>query len=100
MAKKSMKEAASAGFSVIDAIATGNTANTQDTQYTEDTPKKKGNHSKYEGIPCSRINLKIPTELKEWVQEAAYEASNAKHTVSITEYICNLIKADKEQHKK
>jgi hypothetical protein len=98
MAKKSMKDAATSGLSVIDTIATGNTQSTESASSAQYA--KGGNHSKYDGIPTCRMNLQLPIELKEWVQEAAYLESNAKHTVSMTEYICNLIAADKKKHKK
>lgn len=46
-----------------------------------------------------RLNLKIPAEIKEYLQVRAYEESSAKHTVSLTEYLCDLVRADMEKHK-
>ena len=59
----------------------------QDVQATEDAPRME------------RLNLKIPAEIKEYLQVRAYEESSAKHTVSLTEYLCDLVRADMEKHK-
>lgn len=53
-----------------------------------------------EGAPKKeRLNLAIPTEIKNYLYAAAYRESNEKHTVSVTEYICRLVTADMEKHK-
>ena len=102
MTKKSMKAAAAAGTSVFDQIASGNVQDTQDVkdvqnvQNAKDT--KKGRPPK-NTEPMERLNLKIPAELKEYLQAAAYRESSPKRTVSLTEYLCSLIRADMEQHK-
>lgn len=97
MAKKSMKDAATSGLSVIDTIATGNTQSTEDVSRTYDAYYAKGVK---DTKPTTRINIQMPTELHAWCKKAAYLQSNEYHTVSVTEYIVNLIKADKEKNDK
>ena len=65
-----------------------NTQDTQDTQNTKDTKKQE----------YYRFNLKMPMEYKEYLQEAAYKASSPGNMVTITEYICSLIKDDMDKH--
>ena len=93
MAKK-LKGAAAASADIFDTIARGNTADTidtEDTQDTQDTPKA----AKPEYY---RFNLKMPLEYKEYLQAAAYRASSPEKTVTITEYICELVRADMEKN--
>ena len=93
MAKK-LKGAAAASADIFDTIARGNTtdtADTTDTQDTQDTPKA----AKPEYY---RFNLKMPLEYKEYLQAAAYRASSPEKTVTITEYICELVRADMEKN--
>lgn len=93
MAKK-LKGAAAASADIFDTIARGNTADTvdtTDTQDTQDTPKA----AKPEYY---RFNLKMPLEYKDYLQAAAYRASSPTKTVTITEYICELVKADMEKN--
>ena len=107
MAKKSIKEAAAAGTSVFDQIARGNitdTQNTQDTQdtetalYTQDT--KSTLDVNKEGVPLARLNLKIPAELKEYLTVAAAKASiKQRRNISLTEYLCQVVREDMERHK-
>lgn len=47
----------------------------------------------------SRLNLKIPTDIKEYLQAAAYFNSTPQHTVSLTEYLCELVRRDMGEHK-
>ena len=91
MAKK-LKGAVAASADIFDTIARGNTADTTDTQDTQDTPKA----AKPEYY---RFNLKMPLEYKDYLQAAAYRASSPTKTVTITEYICELVRADMERHK-
>ena len=86
MAKK-LKGAAAASADIFDTIARGNTTDTQDTQ---DTRKAKPEYY--------RFNLKMPIEYKEYLQAAAYRASSPEKTVTITEYICDLVRADMEKN--
>ena len=93
MAKK-LKGAAAASADIFETIARGNTADTvdtTDTQDTQDTPKA----AKPEYY---RFNLKMPLEYKEYLQAAAYRASSPTKTVTITEYICELVRADMEKN--
>jgi hypothetical protein len=109
MPKKSLKDAAQAGTSVFDTIAAGG------GQYVQDVPDVKdvktvpaaqdagkpgrGRPKKTDGPELVRLNLKIPVEIKEYLQEAAYLASNPRKIVSLTEYLCDLVRADMEKHK-
>ena len=102
---KTMKGAAADSASLLDTI-TG-AQNTQNTPYTQivkgaqNAPAEK----KKAGRPVTvenpaRINLKLPTELKEYLSVAAAKASIAqKKTVSVTGYICDLIREDMERNK-
>ena len=94
MAKK-LKGAAAASADIFDTIARGNTADTTDTQDTQDTQRTpKAPKPEY-----YRFNLKMPLEYKDYLQAAAYRASSPTKTVTITEYICELVRADMERHK-
>lgn len=121
MAKKSIKEAAAAGTSVFDQIARGNTTGAQeiqitgsakqepqkanlyiqeaqDTQDTQDT--KSTLDVNKEGVPLARLNLKIPAELKEYLTVAAAKASiKQRRNISLTEYLCQVVREDMERHK-
>ena len=46
-----------------------------------------------------RVNFVIPSYIKDYLQAAAYRASDEKHIVSMTEYLCDLIVADMETNK-
>ena len=88
---KNLKGAAAASADIFDTIARGNTADTVDTTDTHDTPKTA--KPKY-----YRFNLKMPLEYKDYLQAAAYRASSPTKTVTITEYICELVRADMEKN--
>lgn len=90
MAKK-LKGAAAASADIFDTIARGNTADTIDTEDTQDT--QKAPKPEY-----YRFNLKMPLEYKDYLQAAAYRASSPTKTVTITEYICELVRADMEKN--
>ena len=96
MAKK-LKGAAAASADIFDTIARGNTADTidtEDTQGTQDTQStQKAPKPEY-----YRFNLKMPLEYKDYLQAAAYRASSPTKTVTITEYICELVRADMEKN--
>ena len=93
MAKK-LKGAAAASADIFDTIARGNTTDTADTQDTQDTQRtQKAPKPEY-----YRFNLKMPLEYKEYLQAAAYRASSPEKTVTITEYICELVRADMEKN--
>lgn len=111
MSKKSIKEAATAGTSVFNQLASGNIAeNLQDIQGVPDVKPVKDTkdtkHVKYNrdtdkhGIPLERLNLKIPTSIKEYLTIAAAKESIARRcNVSVTTYLVELIKKDMELHK-
>lgn len=94
MAKKNIKALATDGASVFNQIADGNAKDVQSVQDVQNTQGAQDVDKK----PAVRLNLKIPAEIKEYLQAAAYRESNAKHTVSITEYLCNLVRADMEKN--
>ena len=88
---KNLKGAAAASADIFDTITRGNTADTVDTTDTQDTPKTP--KPEY-----YRFNLKMPLEYKDYLQAAAYRASSPTKTVTITEYICELVRADMEKN--
>lgn len=100
MAKKSMKEAATAGTSVFDQIASGNVQhaeNVTDVQDVQNVQNVKDVNKK--GEPLERLNLKIPAEIKEYLTVAAAKASiEQRRNISLTEYLCDLVRADKEKN--
>ena len=105
MARKSMKDAAMAGTSVFDQIARG-TSNTQDTnnvQYVQNVSGVSNAETEQDvnkdGIPITRLNLKIPVELREYLTIAAARTSiEQRRTVSLTEYLCMLVREDMKKH--
>lgn len=98
--RPSIKEAATAGTAVIEQITRGNTENVQDVQDVQDArhaqkkPKKEEKPGKVELV---RLNLKIPADIKEYLQEAAYRESSPQKTVSLTEYLCDIVRADRQK---
>ena len=97
MAKK-LKGAAAASADIFDTIARGNTADTIDTEGTQDTQDIQSTPKALKP-EYYRFNLKMPLEYKDYLQAAAYRASSPTKTVTITEYICELVRADMERHK-
>lgn len=93
MAKK-LKGAAAASADIFDTIARGNTTDTADTQDIQDTRNTRNTQKPV----YYRFNLKMPLEYKEYLQAAAYRASSPEKTVTITEYICELVRADMEKN--
>lgn len=94
---KQFKDAAAAARPVYSTII-GAAQGTQDTESVKDVQGvKAGRNAKYTG-PMERLNLKIPAELKAYLQAAAYKASSPTRTVSPTEYLCKLLKEDMERH--
>lgn len=96
MAKK-LKGAAAASADIFDTIARGNTADTVDTTDTQDTQDTQST-PKAPKPEYYRFNLKMPLEYKDYLQAAAYRASSPTKTVTITEYICELVRADMEKN--
>lgn len=95
-AKKSMKEAATAGTSVFDQIASGNVQhveNVTDVQDVQNVQNAKDVNKK--GEPLERLNLKIPAEIKEYLTVAAAKASIAqRRNISLTEYLIQIVRED------
>ena len=96
MAKK-LKGAAAASADIFDTIARGNTADTVDTADTQDTQDTQS-APKAPKPEYYRFNLKMPLEYKDYLQAAAYRASSPKKIITITEYICELVRADMEKN--
>ena len=96
MAKK-LKGAAAASADIFDTITRGNTADTVDTTDTQDTQDTQST-PKAPKPEYYRFNLKMPLEYKEYLQAAAYRASSPEKTVTITEYLCELVRADMEKN--
>ena len=96
MAKK-LKGAAAASADIFDTIARGYTADTIDTEDTQDTQDTQRT-PKAPKPEYYRFNLKMPLEYKDYLQAAAYRASSPTKTVTITEYICELVRADMEKN--
>ena len=93
MAKKSMKDAAAAGTSEFDQIASGNVQSVQDVTYVQDVKNVKDVNKK--GETLERLNLKIPAEIKEYLTVAAAKASIAqRRNISLTEYLIQLVRED------
>ena len=93
MAKKSMKDAAAAGTSVFDQIASGNVQSVQDAIDVQDVKNVKDVNKKGESL--ERLNLKIPAEIKEYLTVAAAKASIAqRRNISLTEYLIQIVRED------
>lgn len=97
---KQFKDAAAAATPVYNRII-GAAQNVQDAENVKDVQAtqgvRAGRNAKYTG-PMERLNLKIPAELKAYLQAAAYKASSPTRTVSPTEYLCKLLKEDMERN--
>ena len=104
MPKKSLREGASASANALDIIIRGPQAyqpqDAQDTRDSQDTQhvKRAQGRPRTQDVPMERLNLKIPAEIKAYLQAAAYRESSPTHTVSLTEYLCSIIRADMEKH--
>ena len=94
---KNLKGAAAASADIFDTIARGNTADTTDTEDTQDTQDTQRT-PKAPKPEYYRFNLKMPLEYKHYLHAAAYRASSPTKTVTITEYICELVRADMEKN--
>ena len=100
MAKKSMKAAAAAGTSVFDQIASGNMQDVQNTQDAKDVQDVQDVRNTKAAPRLERLNLKIPADIKEYLTVAAAKASiERKRNISLTEYLCDLVRADMEKDK-
>ncbi len=110
MGKKiQIKDAAAAGTTVLDSIAKGgvqyvqdvqDVQNVQDTQDVKAVKEKDPRGRKPSAIPHERLNLKIPTDIKEYLTVAAAKASiDRKKKYTLTDYLCEIVRADMEKHK-
>lgn len=93
MTKKSFKDTIKQdGQNVFDAIATGNV---QDVQNTKDVK----NVQKEEKPVMVRLNLKIPAEIKEYLDVAAAKESIVQRkNISLTKYLVDMVKRDMQAH--
>lgn len=93
MARKSMKDAAAAGTSVFDQIASGHIQSAENVTDVQDVKNVKDVNKK--GEPLERLNLKIPAEIKEYLTVAAAKASIAqRRNISLTEYLIQIVRED------
>ena len=93
--KKGIKDAATAGTTVFDQLTQG----AQTVQHVSDVQDAHDVQALQYAPPLERLNLRIPADIKEYLQAAAYRESSPKKTVSLTEYLCKLVRADMEKHK-
>ena len=98
MAKKSMKDAAAAGTSVFDQIASGHVQSAENVTDVQDVKNVKDVNKK--GEPLERLNLKIPAEIKEYLTVAAAKASiEQRRNISLTEYLIQIVREDMAKNK-
>lgn len=122
----SIKDAANAGTAVFNQIANGNTLpttknpkeessekdrqtpprkqgakDTEDAQNTQDAKDVQNTKAtKKEAVPMARLNLKIPADIKEYLTvAAALESIKKKRQISLTEYLCDIVRADRDKNK-
>lgn len=99
--KTTIKDATKENASILMQMVQGGTQDVNNVNNVNSTNNvkdvKRGKRAKYPNEV--RISLMIPMYIKEYLQAAAYRESNAKHTVSINEYLCDLVVADMEKHK-
>lgn len=103
MAKKSMKEAAAAGTSVFEQLTNENARGAKDVQDVQNAKGAKDTNDTKKAadkMPLERLNLRLPADIKEYLTVAAAKQSiEQKRPVSLTEYLCDLIRADMEKNK-
>lgn len=88
MARKSIRDAAGEGANSmvqrsIDRRAHEAAKDAQDAQ----------------GVEYVRMTLRVPTDVKEWLYEAAFSESTPTRRVSATAYLVELVRADRDRHK-
>lgn len=69
----------------------------REAETKEQITAHRGRPAKY-SQPMERLNLKIPVDVKEYLYAAAYRASSSKKQVSVTEYLCKIVREDMERH--
>ena len=84
-----------------NAKAVKDTKAVQDVQDVQNVLHVKGDpNTDKNGVPMERLNLKIPTEIKEYLTVAAAKKSiEQRRNVSLTQYLIELIERDMELHK-
>ena len=96
--KTTIKDATKENASILMQMVQGGTQDVNNVNNTNNVKGvKRGKRAKYPNEV--RVSLMIPMYIKEYLQAAAYRESNAKHTVSITEYLCDLVTEDMKKHK-
>ena len=55
--------------------------------------KTRGRPPKYEGELVG-LHFVVPVKIRSYLEAAAYRKSTPHHTVSLTEYFCNLVYQD------
>ncbi len=109
VAKKGFNVAAAEGASVLDRLTSG-AQHTQDIKDIKDVKivkdvqdtknAKDAKDTNKEGVELARLNLKIPLEIKEHLTiEAARASIEQRRNISLTEYLCDLVRADMERKK-
>ena len=96
--RPSIKDAATAGTSVIEQITRGNAQDVQDVQNAQNAKAAKDSKKTKTAPPLERLNLKIPADIKEYLTIAAAKASiEQRRSISLTEYLCDLVRADRQK---
>ena len=98
--KRSIKDAATSSTAIFDTIirqpatAEGNQA-VKDVQAVPSAPEEPA----ADKIPMERLNLKIPADIKAYLYAAAYRESSPTKRLSLTDYLCQLVREDMAKHK-
>ena len=116
MAQKiDLAQAATEGASVFDLISRGNvqtvqnvnsTSNVKEVKNVSNTKEVKNTSNTHSGRPLkydtelTRLNLKVPAYIKEYLTIASAKQSIAeRRQISLTEYLIELVKADMDKNK-
>lgn len=93
MTKKSFKNTIKQDSkNVYDALAAGNVQDVEDAKDVQDVQKE-------EKPVMVRLNLKIPAEIKEYLDIAsAKESIRQRKNVSLTKYLIDMVKRDMQAH--
>lgn len=93
MTKKSFKDTIKQDSkNVYDALAAGNVQDVENTKDVQDVQKE-------EKPVMVRLNLKIPAEIKEYLDvAAAKESILQRKNVSLTKYLVDMVKRDMQAH--
>lgn len=44
-----------------------------------------------------RMNIRVPTDIKDWLYEASFRKSTASERVSATAYLIDLVRRDRDE---